>query len=130
MNELQDLKTAERLGMKIYYDGDCGFCKNTVEFMKKNFLIPETQILTAQSDINIENEMKKYNSWIVIDFKGNKYFKFKALTYVFNQSPKLNCLTCLMKISFVSFIGEKIYELVAENRKLISKITNKNNCKV
>ena len=126
MNENEDLKLKERQGLKIYYDADCGFCKNTVYSIKNNFLIPETQIYTAQEKKDIEEDMKKYNSWVVVDYKGNKYYKFDAVTYITSLSPKISLLSYFFKLGFVKFLGEKIYEKVAKNRNLISISTKCN----
>lgn len=120
MSKKEKLKLEERLGLKIYYDGDCGFCKNTVYFIKNNFLIPETQIYIAQEKKDIEEDMKKYNSWVVVDYKENKYYKFDAIIYVTSLSPKISLLSYFFKLGIVRFFGEKIYEKVAKNRKLIS----------
>jgi len=80
------LKTSERLGLKIYYDGDCGFCKKLVYLIKEFFLIPEVVLNTTQSDELIYKDMQKHNSWVVVDYEGNKYFKFDALIYVLSMT--------------------------------------------
>ena len=123
MRQKEDLKLKERLGLKIYYDGDCGFCRNTVYSIKNNFLLPETQIYPAQDKKDIEMDMKKYNSWVVVDYKGNKYYKFDAVIYVTSLSPKISLLSHFFKLGLVRFFGEKIYEKVAKNRSLISNST-------
>lgn len=111
----------ERLGLKIYYDKDCGFCRNTVYFIKNNFLIPETQVIPAQEKKDIEEDMNKYNSWVVVDSKGNRHYKFDGIIYVTSLSPKISLLSYFFKIGIVRFFGDKIYELVAKNRSLIGK---------
>lgn len=123
MSQNEDLKLKERQGLKIYYDADCGFCKNTVYSIKNNFLIPETQIYPAQDKKEIEEDMKKYNSWVVVDYEGNKYYKFDAVTYITSLSPKISLLSPFFKLGLVRFFGEKIYEKVAKNRNLISGST-------
>lgn len=123
MNPKEDLKLKERQGLKIYYDADCGFCRNTVYSIKNNLLISETQVFPAQDKKDIEEDMKKYNSWVVVDYKGNKYYKFEAVIYVTSLSPKISLLSSFFKLGIVRFLGEKIYEKVAENRSLISHST-------
>lgn len=123
MNSKEDLKLKERQGLKIYYDADCGFCRNTVYSIKNKLLISETQIFPAQDKKDIEEDMKKYNSWVVVDYKGNKYYKFEAVIYVTSLSPKISLLSYFFKLGLVRFFGEKIYEKVAENRSLISRST-------
>jgi predicted DCC family thiol-disulfide oxidoreductase YuxK len=123
MKEKEDLKLKERVGLKIYYDGECGFCRNTVYSIKNKFLLPEAQIYPAQDKKDTEADMKKYNSWVVIDYKGNKYYKFEAVIYVTSLSPRFFFLSHFFKLGLIRFLGEKIYEKVAENRSLISSST-------
>lgn len=127
MSQTEDSKIDERLGLKIYYDGDCGFCRDTVYLIRDKFLIPDTQILIAQDKKDIEEDMKKYNSWVVVDYRGNKYYKFEAIIYVTSLSPKISFLSHFFKIGIVKFLGEKIYEQVARNRGLVS---NSSKCKI
>lgn len=105
--------------MKIYYDDECRFCRDTVCFIKNNFLTSKIQIVPGQDEKNIDDDMKKYNSWVVVDDDGMKYFKFEALIKVFSVSPSLYLLSCFLKISLIKFIGDRIYDKVAKNRKLI-----------
>ncbi|MBI1859072.1 MAG: HTTM domain-containing protein [Candidatus Melainabacteria bacterium] len=117
------LKTNERLGLKIYYDGDCGFCKKLVYIIKEFFLIPEVVLTTTQSDKAIYEDMQKHNSWVVVDYKGNKHFKFDALVYVLSVSPLIYPLTFILKWTPIKLLGKFLYEMVAANRKLASYFT-------
>lgn len=118
---ISKLKTKERLGLKIYYDGDCGFCKKLVCIIKELFLIPETEVNAAQSDSSINKDMQSRNSWVVIDCKGHRHYKYEALVYVCGMSPVLKYFVFPMRL--MSGLGNKAYELVANNRKLASSFT-------
>ncbi len=101
------LSEFEKANMKIYYDSDCQLCRKIVYWLRNNFLTPETQVIPAQNENDIEEEMKKYNSWIVEDYNGKRYYKFDALIYMF---PFLG------KIPFIKSIGLYLYEFIANNR--------------
>src|ERR1044071_2208388 len=69
------LATPARLGLKIYYDGDCGFCLKSVRILRTFLLLSKTPILAAQSDPSIFADLQEKNSWVVVDHKGNRHFR-------------------------------------------------------
>jgi predicted DCC family thiol-disulfide oxidoreductase YuxK len=110
------LRTAERTGLHIYYDADCGFCKKSLRLIRTFFLLPETQIQPAQSDLAIQEDMRQHNSWVVIDNRGKKHFKFDALIAVFRVSPLLWPITPILSWGWIRERGTWLYECVANNR--------------
>lgn len=113
---LSRLKTPERMGLRIYYDADCGFCKKLLQLINTFFLLPDTKIQPAQNDPAIEEEMRQHNSWVVIDRLGNKHYKFDALIEVFRVSPLLWPTVPLLRWGWAKAIGTWLYEWVANNR--------------
>lgn len=117
------LKSSEESNLKIYYDGECGFCKKTVLIIRTFFLIPEIQILPAQIDPLINKIMQENNSWVVIDSKKEHHIKFEAFKIICSVSPLLRPLLPLLNLSSISTLGKILYDKVATNRMHGGKIT-------
>ena len=113
----------ERAGLKINYDKDCGFCKKIVHFLRTFLILPGTPLLVAQENPDIYTDMERYNSWVVEDWQGKRYFKWQGIIYVVSLSPILFWLTPILKIKPLVAIGNKIYETIANNRRLAGKFT-------
>jgi len=63
-------RTEARAGLKIFYDGDCGFCKKTVLIIRSFFLLNDATIATAQSNAPMAADLEQFNTWIVVDAEG------------------------------------------------------------
>lgn len=119
---LSRLRTSERLGLRIYYDADCGFCKKTLRIIRTFFLLPDTQVLPAQDFPAIQKDMVQHNSWVVIDSNGNKHFKSEALTQTFRVSPLLWPFAPILEWGWVKAFGTWLYEHVANNRGRLTQL--------
>ena len=117
------LRTPERMGMRIYFDGNCHFCKKTVLLLKTFFLLPETPVIPAQDSPDILAAMEQHNSWIVVDHKGKWHTKFDAFIYVVGQSPLLWPFVPFLRWGPVRQLGTRMYEQVANNRTFWSQMT-------
>ena len=113
----------QRAGLKINYDRDCGFCKKIVHFLRTFLILPGTPLLVAQENPDIYADMERYNSWVVEDWQGKRYFKWQGITYVVSLSPILWWLASILRIKPLMAIGNKIYETIANNRRLAGKFT-------
>ncbi|MDP2837989.1 MAG: HTTM domain-containing protein [Candidatus Moranbacteria bacterium] len=114
---MKQLRTTKRLGLKIYYDAECGFCKKSVFFIKTFSLIPETSILLAQKYPEVYTDMRKHDSWVVENFVGERYFGFDAAICIAEHSPLLRFFVPLMKLKWVRLHGEKTYRFVSNHRQ-------------
>lgn len=117
------LSTPERRGLKIYYDAECGFCKKVVHLFRTFLILPGTPLLLAQEEPTIFVDMQAYNSWVIVDWQGNRHFKFEALAYVIKLSPLFWSLVPVMTWNPVMSVGTKFYETIAINRRAASKFT-------
>ncbi len=109
-------RSKERLGLKIYYDHDCGFCERTVFFLKTFLMIPETKVLPAQSSEEIYSAMIHHNSWVIVDLKGKHYYHWKGVQKVLSLCPLLWPLGKLLGIKPVAKLGTKLYTWIACHR--------------
>lgn len=117
-------RSESRLALTVYYDGTCGFCRRMVLILRALFLLPETRILTAQEDPDIEAKMRERNSWVVVGADGVDRFRFRALAYVIAQSTWAWPLGRLLSLSPFVAMGTPIYEWVARNRSLLGRWTS------
>ena len=74
-------------GFRIYYDGDCEFCRKVCLILRTMLLLPAVPIREAQGDANIHAEMQAHNSWVVVDHDGTRHVRWQALALVFRRSP-------------------------------------------
>ena len=125
----ENLKNKISEELKIYYDGECGFCKKLVLFIRKFFLTPETQILPAQSDPEINADMISKNSWVVVDHTGKRFYKFDAMILACKESWILWPFAWILKFPLISKVGNLLYEIVASNRKIASRFISFFECK-
>lgn len=117
------IKTSDRLNLKIYYDGDCNFCRKIVVLIKEFLLIRETEVATVQSVEHIEKKFRQEMSWVVVDERNNEYVRWEALVVVFEHIPVLGNFIRHLPLRTLSPIGDKGYKFVAKKRMLLGKIT-------
>lgn len=117
------VSTPERVGLKIYYDAECGFCKKVVYLFRTFLILPGTPLLQAQDDPSICADMQTQNSWVIVDWQDNRHFKFEAIAYVVHLSPLFSPLAPILKWQPVMSVGTKFYETIATNRRIAGKFT-------
>lgn len=110
------LRTRARLGLRLYIDGDCGFCRRMARVVREFLLLPETPIIAAQTDESIHADLKRMNSWVVIDADGRRHFRFGAVIAVLRHSPLAFWLAPLLALPPFAWMGNRAYEIVAANR--------------
>ncbi|MEO0540784.1 MAG: HTTM domain-containing protein [Cyanobacteria bacterium P01_A01_bin.105] len=114
----------KRLGLEIYYDVDCGFCKKVVHLIR-TFLVlpPQVPLRTAQSDPVIHEAMLTQNSWVIVDWQGNHHYKWSGIAYVVSLSPVFFWLAPMLRWSPLMAVGTRIYETIANNRRAAGNFT-------
>ncbi|MEO0532325.1 MAG: DCC1-like thiol-disulfide oxidoreductase family protein [Cyanobacteria bacterium P01_A01_bin.123] len=110
-------------GLTIYYDVDCGFCKKVVHLIRTFLVLPHKPLLTAQSDPSICADMEEKNSWVVVDWQGQRHFKFEAIAYVVSLSPVIWWLEPVLRWKPLMQRGTHFYEWIATNRRVAGRFT-------
>ncbi|MEO1791826.1 MAG: DCC1-like thiol-disulfide oxidoreductase family protein [Cyanobacteria bacterium J06629_19] len=116
-------KGPERTGLKIYYDADCGFCKKVVYLIRMLLLLPHTPLATAQSIPEINEAMEAQNSWVIVDWKGNHYYRFEGIAYVVSLSPVFGWAARVLRWQPVMAGGTRMYKWIANNRRKAGYLT-------
>lgn len=117
------LQTPERIGLKINYDADCGFCKKVVHLLRTFLILPGTPLLQAQDRPEIYADLQKYNSWVVEAADGRRYYKWRGVIYVISLSPVFFPLAKILSWSPLLHLGTKFYEWIANNRRFAGNFT-------
>ena len=116
------INTPERLGLRIYYDGDCGFCKSTCLLLRMFLLPREAVIAPAQTDPEMNAILEAQTTWIVVDYDGTRYLRWDALALVFRRSFFFWPLGWFFALGPIRRIGEAFYTWVAANRFRLSRV--------
>lgn len=109
--------------LKIYYDGECGFCKRMTLIIKTFLLIPSEAIRPAQEIPEIAEQMKRENSWVVIDGQGRPHYKFDALLVVLSKLHITLPIIALFRLQVLSRLGARAYTHVSTHRGGYSRMT-------
>ena len=115
------VRTRERLGVAIYYDEPCGFCRKVCLILRMFLLLPETPVLPAQNFPEIHREMQAQNSWVVVDHDGSRHVRWDAIVLVFRRSVLFGAVGALLSLRPLRALGEQLYELIARNRAALSR---------
>jgi predicted DCC family thiol-disulfide oxidoreductase YuxK len=117
------LRTPERAGLSIYYDGPCTFCRK-VALILRTFLLPRsTPVRPAQDYPDIHSELLAHNSWVVVDHDRSHHVRWDAVALVFRRSAVFWPLGKLFSSAAMRGVGERIYEAVARNRPLLGRMS-------
>ncbi len=110
-------------GLKIYYDQDCGFCAKAMRVIR-GLVSRNSQILPAQCDPSIDEDMRNKNSWVVVDESGERYFAYKAAVVIARQIPWLRPLLWFFSLAVMEKLGERCYRIIASHRRVACRITD------
>ncbi len=109
--------------LNIYYDGHCRFCEKFVRILLTFLASRELHLYQAQSNKEVCELMEAHNSWVVREINGKTFYGFEAFQEVIKRSH-FQFLYPLFNRSWVKRIGEKFYQIVSNNRPLLSKFSS------
>jgi predicted DCC family thiol-disulfide oxidoreductase YuxK len=110
--------------LKIYYDGDCGFCRKGVLILRELFLPRSAEILIAQNDPRANELMVKRNSWVVANAKGEMFTETRAMVELFRHSFWLRVFAPLLLWKPLERLCDRLYHVVERNRPTLSRWTS------
>ncbi len=102
--------------IKIYYDGDCGFCLKTAKIFR-TFCLPDgVPILPAQKHKAIRPIFEAEDSWVVSTGDGNQLTKWTAVAFVLRQSPIFWIFGKFFEWAPAARFGDRLYRFIGDNR--------------
>ena len=106
----------------LYYDDKCPICLTTRSYIERWIMPINTKYISiSSSNLKKHKKLKALDYMLLKDSLGNEYWGYNTYCKLLRISTKwysfgLFIISKIMKISFVEFIGLKIYKLVSENR--------------
>ena len=114
-------RAGERL--RLYYDGECPFCRKCVYILRAFLLIPAAELIPAQDSAQTREEMRTRNSWIVVAPSGRRHYEWDALVCLLSHSPLFSCMDKLAAWGPISGIGHNCYRLIRARRPQLTHFT-------
>lgn len=114
----------------LFYDGECGFCNRSIQFILDYERTDELQFASLQSDFAKQSLSQEYvenlDSIVVLD-GNNLYTKAEAIFFIANYLKIPFRFACLGKY-LPAWPFNKAYEFLAKNRYSLSQ--SRKSCKL
>jgi predicted DCC family thiol-disulfide oxidoreductase YuxK len=121
----------------LIFDGDCGICTTTAEFIKKrsnesSLMVRPYQILNlSEIHKDLTSEKTSISVYFYQDNTSVVFSKSKAVFMALKQMNSIyKVMGYLLDNPFFVFISNPIYDIIAKNRTKISKFFGLNACKI
>jgi predicted DCC family thiol-disulfide oxidoreductase YuxK len=110
----------------VIFDGKCGFCKKSLEFLRERYQFTEIQFLPFSEEnakiwafpIEVIANHDRYMFFLSSKTEIHKgYFAFKML---FKTDRRLVILHHLMRLKPIEIAGRWLYRIVSSNRSRLS----------
>ena len=118
------MQAATRPGLRVFYDGDCGFCRKSVLILREFFLPPETVLAPAAKIASVQKAMEQERSWVVVDSEGKQHLRYAAFVAVLEHTPCLGSLLRRLPLRFLHPAGDRVYRAVAGRRRRLGALTS------
>jgi len=114
----------ERLGLKIWYDRDCGFCEKTCWMLRVFLLLPPSiPVRPAQEDATAGRLLEAHYSWVVTDHDGEHYLKWRAVRLLVRRSPLFWPLDWLLALAPLRWAGDRLYVWIGAHRAMLGRVS-------
>jgi len=113
-NSLRDRQDDE---VTLYYDEACAFCRTGVHLLRRVLFLRHIRLTPGQQVPDVDEVMRKCNTWVVVDQFGQTRTEFDALTYLCRRSPVFWPLSHLLGVSPVRQLGRHLYRFIATRRR-------------
>ena len=104
------------LGLRIYYDRDCGFCLKSCLLYRVFLILPRATIAPAQDTPRAKTLLEANYSWVVIDHDDRAYLKWPAFVQLLKRSPLFFWLGWLLQGNWAVRPGNAVYDFVGRHR--------------
>jgi len=120
---IPSFQNQEKLTLTIFYDEECHFCRKMCLLLKTFLVLPSASILPAQPHPEVFEVMERENSWVVYDSQRLAYTQWEGVLLLFRNSPIFWPISCLLGLALFQPIGTWIYQMIANNRGTLSRLT-------
>jgi predicted DCC family thiol-disulfide oxidoreductase YuxK len=107
---------------RIFFDGDCSFCRRMVNLVRTFLVLPDVRATPAQDDPNIEAVMQRDDSWVVVRADGRRETRFDAAIALCEVSPIGRFGAPMLKLPPVRQLGTWLYQVVSNHRDITSRL--------
>ena len=114
------LPISDRQSYRIYYDGDCRFCKKGVRLLLIFCLLEGVTVQTAQSDPDYFQRMQRHHSWIVVTPNQHVTYEYQAFLALLPASPLGKIILPMAQLTLLKWLGTKLYRYIAHHREALS----------
>ena len=109
--------------ISVYYDPDCGFCRNVCFKIKKYLFLQGVEILPISSkNENVYNIFLNEYSWVVHEHETGIYYSKSRAWWRLVYASKFSVVSSVSYIPGVIWLGDKLYDCIARNRPKTCKI--------
>jgi predicted DCC family thiol-disulfide oxidoreductase YuxK len=116
--------TPERMGLKFYYDSDCGFCRKTARILRSLLLAPDTYVAPGNIEPEIQEAIDREDSFVVVTKDGRHLYRVEALRELLGASPVVGwAARPLLGVGFIADATDWLYSRVARHRRMLSSLT-------
>lgn len=116
-------KFSTSFALRIFYDGECGFCRKGVLILKEFLCLSSASIEQGQEDPSILDDMRSHHSWVVVNEKNERFFHYQAFLEILRHSFFAKISFFFFSSSMMTFLGNKVYHWVSHHRSLMGKAT-------
>lgn len=110
-------------GLRLYYDGECPFCRKCVYTLRAFLLLPSAELLPAQGSAQTRDEMRVRNSWIVVDPSSRRRYEWDGLVCLLSHSPLFGWMRKVASLAPVSRVGQNCYRFFRIRRAQLTRST-------
>ncbi len=116
-------ETEKRMGIEIWYDKDCDFCRKVCRIFREFSLPRQTPIRPAQEDLTAGKILQEQGTWVVSTANGQYYTHWNAVAFVWRRSPILWPLGILFLPKWAMDFGNKLYAVIAKYRRQLGYLS-------
>jgi predicted DCC family thiol-disulfide oxidoreductase YuxK len=106
----------------VYYDGACGFCRSLIKVIRGLFPHGRVTFTPAQDLVEMEADMSRKKSWVVVDDSGVRHFGFEAVIVLADCHLFFRWVVPLLTGVRVKRVGNAIYCSVANHRRTVCSV--------
>ena len=103
-------------GVTVYYDEACAFCRTGIRLLHRILFLRHTRLIPGQRVPEVDEVMRRGNTWVVVDQFKQSHTEFDALTYLCRRSPVFWPLSYLLRLPLVPLFGRHLYRFIATHR--------------